>query len=262
MKLAVSNIAWAAEQDEAVYEKMRELGFTGLEIAPTRIFPEQPYAHREEACAWGTRMRRQYGLEIPSMQSIWYGRTERIFGTQEERRELLKYTKQAILFAADIGCKNLVFGCPRNRTLPENVDAETAIPFFQEIGAYASAHGTTIGLEANPSIYHTNFLNTTEQALEWIERTGSPGLQLNLDVGTMLYGNESADLLVGRVGMVSHVHISEPMLAPVQPRALHWELKEILLRENFTGVVSIEMGQCRNNGQLFEVMNYIAKLFK
>ena len=43
MKLSISNIAWSADQDEKVYGMMQQLGFTGLEIAPTRIFPEKPY---------------------------------------------------------------------------------------------------------------------------------------------------------------------------------------------------------------------------
>ena len=45
MKLAVSNIAWKEQHDEAVYALMRHYGFTGLEIAPTRFFPEVPYSH-------------------------------------------------------------------------------------------------------------------------------------------------------------------------------------------------------------------------
>ena len=42
-KLAISNIAWHKNDDEAVYTAMQQAGFTGLEIAPTRIFPVQPY---------------------------------------------------------------------------------------------------------------------------------------------------------------------------------------------------------------------------
>ena len=52
MKLSISNIAWAAEDDEKIYEMMKEYSFTGLEIAPTRIFPEAPYDKLEEASKW------------------------------------------------------------------------------------------------------------------------------------------------------------------------------------------------------------------
>ena len=39
MKLSISNIGWEKKDDKAVYQFMKKYGFTGLEIAPTRIFP-------------------------------------------------------------------------------------------------------------------------------------------------------------------------------------------------------------------------------
>lgn len=261
MKLAISNIAWPAEQDEIMYEKMTEFGFTGLEIAPTRIFPERPYEHLEEAMRWREELHRRYGFEIPSMQSIWFGRTESIFGTLEEQKILQRYTYQAIDFAAAIGCRNLVFGCPKNRCVPEGTDPDTAIPFFQKIAEYAVSKNVVIGLEANPPIYHTNYINTTSQVLELIEKVASPGLQLNLDVGTMLYNQENVSELVGKVHYISHVHISEPMLAPVEPKALHQELKEVLYKENYNGYISIEMHQNDERNRLVVAIKYMAKFF-
>ena len=52
MKLSISNIGWLSKQDSRVYEMMKKYGFSGLEIAPTRIFPENPYDHLKEAGEW------------------------------------------------------------------------------------------------------------------------------------------------------------------------------------------------------------------
>ena len=49
MKLSISNIAWDGSQDGKVYELMIWYGYSGLEIAPTRIFPEAPYSKNTEA---------------------------------------------------------------------------------------------------------------------------------------------------------------------------------------------------------------------
>lgn len=106
MKLSISNIGWDAEQDEAVYRLMGAYGFSGLEIAPTRIFPEAPYSQREAAKRWSENLKAQYGFGVSSMQSIWYGRQEKLFGNEEERQVLLAYTKEAIDFAAAVGCGN------------------------------------------------------------------------------------------------------------------------------------------------------------
>lgn len=260
MKLAVSNIAWPIEESGRAYALMGRYGFSGLEIAPTSLFPQAPYSRLEEARAWQQGLSRDYGFAVPSMQSIWYGRTEALFGTEEERRALLDYTKAAIDFAAAIGCGNLVFGCPRNRNLPPDADPALAVPFFRELGRYAHAHGTAIGIEANPPLYHTNYLNTTAQALELIREAGSPGLRLNLDVGAMVENGESVSLLEGKVGLISHVHISEPGLPPIRPRPLHGELRDLLRQEGYTGWVSVEMGKS-GLGAVEEALAYVEGVF-
>lgn len=258
MKLSISNIGWKQPQDDAVYELMKQYGFTGLEIAPTRIFPEAPYEDCAAAKAWSQQMKRDFGFVIPSMQSIWYGRQENIFGSVEERQLLLDYTKKAIDFAAAIGCHNLVFGCPRNRNLPEGVDAAVAVPFFKELGDYAASQGTVIGMEANPPIYNTNFVNDTLSALALIKEVDSSGFKLNLDVGTMIQNEEQLEELVGQVSYINHVHISEPGLKPIEARELHKSLLELLVEENYDGYVSIEMGTVEDIALLEQAMKYLS----
>lgn len=261
MRLSVSNIAWDCARDEAVYELMRKYGYTGVEIAPTRIFPENPYDRLGEAKTWSEDLRTRYGFQIPSMQSVWYGRQESIFGSDGERQTLLSYTKKAIDFASVTGCRNLVFGCPRNRNLPDGAEPEAAVAFFRELGEYAVQKGTVIGMEANPPIYNTNYINTTESALELIHQVDSDGFRLNLDVGTMIENDESVKMLAGNVRYISHVHISEPYLAPVQTRPLHAELRDLLLAEDYQGYVSIETKRQDNTDALERQMAYVAAVF-
>ena len=216
MILSISNIAWTADNDEKVYGFMKDHGFSGLEIAPTRIFTETPYEDLSAAESWKEDLQTNYGFTVPSMQSIWYGRKEKLFGTVEEREALLSYTKKAVDFAQTIGCGNLVFGCPVSRSVPEGKDAGSAISFFRELGEYACAHQTVIAMEPNPKIYNTNFINTTEEAFDLIKAVDSKGFLLNLDMGTMIENGESADILKGRTDLINHVHVSELQLSPVR----------------------------------------------
>lgn len=261
MMLSISNIAWAAERDDLVYGLMERYGYSGLEIAPTRIFPQGPYDRLEEAGAWAEGLKKRRGLSIPSMQSIWYGRQEKLFGSPEERRTLADYTKKAVDFAAAIGCKNLVFGCPRNRDVPRGADTSAAAGFFRALGGYAARRGTAIGMEANPPVYHTNYINDTTSALELIEQVGSEGFKLNLDVGTMICNGERVRDLIGKVRLIQHVHISEPGLAPVERRALHKELKQLLADEGYPGAVSIEMARVDDMAVLEDKMDYVRSIF-
>ena len=261
MKFSISNIAWSAENDKAVYAMMNKYGFTGLEIAPTRIFLNEPYTRLNEAKKWSQNLNSVYGFCIPSMQSIWFGKTERIFASEEERNCLIQYTKQAIDFAETIGCKNLVFGCPRNRAIPENMEQaqayDIAVKFFKELGDYAALRNIVIGMEANPPIYNTNFVNTTASALELISAVDSKGFRLNLDVGTMIYNNESVEILADKIHLINHVHISEPYLKPVQKRDLHTDLISMLSNADYNGFISIEMGKTDEMCILKETMCYV-----
>ncbi len=261
MKLSISNIAWEEQQDTEIYARMKEKGFCGLEIAPTRIFPEQPYEKRKEAYLWSRNLKKEYGFSVCSMQSIWFGRQEKVFGSEQERQLLIAYTKKAIDFAAAVECGNLVFGCPRNRNLPDGGKPEFAVGFFRELGDYAASKGTVIGMEANPPIYHTNYINDTLSALELVEDVDSEGFRLNLDVGTMIQNGEDISELNGKVGLINHVHISEPGLRPIEKRELHMELRDILLRENYRGFVSVEMGRTENITLIDGILEYIRGVF-
>lgn len=261
MRLSISNIGWKEAQDGAVYALMQSHGFFGLEIAPTRIFPQNPYENISSAQKWAEDIREKYGFSVPSMQSIWYGRSERLFGSQEERTALLEYTKKAIDFASAIGCGNLVFGCPRNRAIPEMAKEQVAIDFFKTLGDYSAAKGTIIGMEANPPIYNTNYINTTQSALDLVARVNSPGFKLNLDVGTMVCNGETVDIIRDAVDMISHVHISEPGLKAIQKREFHNELAQCLRVEGYSRFVSIEMGIQEEIAVLKSALEYVEMVF-
>lgn len=261
MKLSISNIGWAKENDTSVYNLMKKYGFHGLEIAPTRIFTELPYDKKEEAEEWSLDIKNEYGFSVSSMQSIWFGRQEKIFGCDEERNALLEYTKKAIDFAANIGCENLVFGCPRNRNIPDDADESVAVVFFKELGDYAYSKGTVIGMEANPPIYNTNFINDTKSALNLIEKVNSMGFRLNLDLGTIIQNDEDVSELIGKVPLINHVHISEPGLKPIEERSIHIELKTLLEKEGYNRFISIEMGKVDDIGILEEKMDYVRRIF-
>ena len=260
MNLSISNIAWNGAKDEEVFALMHKYGFAALEVAPTKIIASEPYKHLSEAARWAQDVRKKYGFGISSMQSIWYGRTEKLFGTEDERAFLLEYTKGAIDFANAIGAKNLVFGCPKNRNRPDGADTNIAVRFFREAGDYAAAKNTCIGMEANPAIYGTNFVNTTADAFALVEEVASKGFRLNLDIGTMIEGGESAEILRGRVRLINHLHISEPYLKRIEARTLHNEVISLLRAEGYDKFISIEMSEQKDISNIESVMRYVYEI--
>lgn len=261
MKLAASNIAWGAEQDGEMLELLRTLGFCGLEIAPTRVFPEAPYDKLVQARDYAGKLHEQYGLRVASMQSILFGVGQNLFAAREERAFLLDYLRKAIDFAQALGCANLVFGCPKNRNMAmpgQPGQRDIALGFFTELAEYAAARGTVIAMEPNPVIYGTNFLNTTEEAFAFVREVNHAGCKVNIDTGTMIYNGEDAALLEANAAWVHHIHISEPNLAPIERRALH----EALFELPCSGYVSLEMKRPDHIETVKEALWYIQSLVK
>ena len=261
MNLSISNIAWSSDNDELIYEMMKSLGFNGLEIAPTRLFPNAPYDHLDEAREWKERLFKKHGFKISSMQSIWFGRKELLFGSSEERRALIEYSKKAVLFANALGCKNLVFGCPRNRITSDSSDLQIAKDFFYEIGEFALKYDTAFGIEANPPLYNTNYLNDTKSAIELIEEVNSEGIKLNLDIGTMIENGESVSILQDKVHLINHVHVSEPYLKVIEQRKMHNDIAQALKTSCYNKFVSIEISKQEDVVLLKDVLVYVKSIF-
>jgi sugar phosphate isomerase/epimerase len=260
MKLSISNIAWAADDDQHMYEFLRSNEFSGIEIAPTRIIPTAPYDHLQQALAFKAQMD-SFNLKISSMQSIWYGRTENIFNSAQERQALIAYTHKAIDFAQSIDCNNLVFGSPKNRTYQSSTQISESIPFFKTIADYAHQHHTCIALEANPPIYNTNFINTTTQAITFVQTIAHPALKTNLDFGTIIQNEESLSQIEENISLINHIHISEPFLAVPQKRFQHRELAQILIKKEYKNFISIEMKNPGNLDQVKQTIAYVKEVF-
>lgn len=264
MKLSISNIAWAKEYDEEMYSYLNTKKINGIEIAPTRIFEANPYMKLKNAKEYKKYIKDRYSLEVSSIQSIWFGKLQNMFNSEDERKELINYTKMAIDFAAEINCNNLVFGCPKNRNI-NNKDYDNtkiALEFFRELGNYALKKNTVLAIEPNPTIYGTNFINTTKEAFDIVKSINNEGIKVNVDLGTIISNEESLYILAENINLINHIHISEPYLEKIQIREIHKELVEILKCNDYKKYVSIEMKNLNDLDSLKDTISYILKIFK
>lgn len=260
MKLAISNIAWEPGDDAFMLQELPRHGCAALEIAPTRVFPEQPYAKLPQAKAFATQLKQTTGMPVCSMQSIWYRRTESIFGTAQEVAALVEYTKDAILFAQAMGCPNLVFGCPKNRIVPPGSQPEEAVGFFRTVGAFAQENGCVIALEAVPVSYGTNFLNETRQLYDFVRLVDSAGVGMNLDFGTLFVNREDPAQIADYLPSTSHVHISENALEGIQDRPEHRTFLAALKASGYSRYVSIEMKNQNSPAKVLDTVDYVRRV--
>lgn len=261
MKLSISNIAWNKECNNIIYKFMQDNGFEGLEIAPTQLIGAMPYDNTIKAKDIVFNLKKEFNLEISSMQSIWHGKSERIFFSEKERNILVDYTKKAIDFATNINCRNLVFGSPRNRIIQSDKQYAIAIDFFKQIGEYAKKNNTYIALEANPVIYNTNFINTHKEAFEFVKDVNSEGLKINFDFGTLIANKEDIYDIKNYFECINHIHISEPYLNEIEQRKEHKILSSILKEQNYNKYISIEMKNLNDIQKVKDILLYVKNIF-
>lgn len=277
MKMSVSNIAWPASKDPQMYDFLEAHEVKGLEIAPTRVLGSDPYSNLGSASSWASSLFERYGLVVSSIQSIWYGRNENIFNSKYDRQALLDYTKQAIRFAKTIRCKNIVFGCPKARNVPEGIPMQMALgialEFFDELGDYAHQNDVVVAIEANPPMYGTNFLNTTKSVIDFLKDLGNAGCRLNLDLGAIIDEFSLEDdvdcvpdafgaLVHDAVPYTHHVHLSEPGLKPLRHYDLCRALITCLDEYGYDSFVSIEMKESDDFEGLKECIESVRTLMK
>lgn len=250
MNIAISNIAWEPNEDEAVNELLNQWQIQGIEVAPPKYFAHPDKATGQEINTihdiWQKR-----GKQIVATQSILYGHPElTIFDSSEVRQNTLAYLKQMIWLSAQLGAKAIVFGSPKNRQR-KNVSLEQALTiaesFFYELGECAQENGVYFCIEPNSPVYEADFATNTQEAITLVKLVNHPNFCLHLDVGVMTINNENyLSCIEQSLPFLRHFHISEPYLNPVsESKVPHDTIANYLRKIDYQYWISIEM---RNNG--------------
>ncbi|WDZ82437.1 sugar phosphate isomerase/epimerase family protein [Micromonospora cathayae] len=244
MKVAISNIAWQPADDEKVADLLRHAGVAGLEVAPTRIWPDLAAVSLDQAHTYGRSWARA-GLPVVAAQSLLYGRPDlTLFGPEQE--EFVAYLCRVIDLCAAMGATALVFGSPRNRQrhgLPVEAADRIAVDVFGRLAERANAAGASLCLEANPAVYGADYLLRAAEAAALVVAVDSPGLRLHLDTACMALAGDDASACVHRFApLLRHAHLSEPDLAAVgTPDRGHADFVAALRAVDYDRYLSVEM---------------------
>ncbi len=246
MKIAISNIAWEPREDEAVGRILNERGISGIEVAPTKLWPDLAAAD-EFAIAAYRKFWEDREIRIVALQSLLFGRPDlTVFGDRDLRRQTLEYLEHAVRIAAGLGARVLVFGSPKNRRaghLRHEAALDQAAEFFAKLSAVAHSAGVSIGFEPNPDSYGCDFVQTAAQGRELVRRVSHPGFQLHLDAAIMTMNGEDIETEIeNSIRRLVHFHVSEPGLGVIgEGQVDHARIARSLDVQGYNGWASIEM---------------------
>ncbi len=246
MKLSISNIAWPLSEEENFLKVIKECGSSGVEIAPSKLWPEPVRSTKEErrryrSLAWDN------GLEIPAIQALLYTRRDLgLFLSPEIEEETIEYLKRLCELASDLGAKVLVFGSPGNRkrgAMPTEDAFSKAASFFSRLAASAERLGVCVCIEPlRPD--ETDFITKAADGARLAAMVDNPGFGLHLDAKAVAAeGSDYADLIKGVKGKFSHFHINDPDLREVNSTGTvdHFAMGKALRQSGYDRYVSIEM---------------------
>lgn len=248
MNLAVSNLAWPVERDAEVAAVLRPLGVRGIEVAPTKIWPNPLDVTPDDVAAY-RRFWAGHGFEIIAAQSLLFGRPDlTLFESEEARADTHEYLARIIQVCAALGAGPLVFGSPKNRRLGPLTHDEafrTAVEFFDDLADIAQAEDTCLVLEANPPQYGADFVTTAGEAIDLVSAVNHPHFRLHLDTACMTLAGDDPDEAFRAFPLLFHFHASAPNLEPPSPAdgVDHAAFAKRLRQCGYARWVSLEMRQ-------------------
>lgn len=251
MRLAISNIAWDIDEDEAIAKLLHRFHVDAIDVAPGKYFHE-PAKARDKDIARIKHWWAEQGIEITGMQSLLFGTSGlNIFGSSEVEDATLQHLTAVCRIGAGLGAKRLVFGSPKNRDRTGLSDQQTmdlADSFFQRLGNVAKDHGVVICLEPNPSCYGANFMINSAETAQVVRQIAHPAIRMQLDTGALaINGEDPGAVLKDSSSLIGHVHASEPNLLPLGDGGTdHVKVVAALVEHLPNHLVSIEMLATKN----------------
>ena len=246
MKRAVSNIALPAGDHCGLLPVLADLGFQGLEVAPSRVWedtwhglgPSQVQAYRQAV--------EKAGLTGTGLHSLFFDQPEMtIFGGRETRRKTLDFLSHLSGLCRDLGGKVLIFGSPnaRRRGAMESWDAhKVAAEFFDEFVAATRDHGTVLCLEPlGPK--DTDFCGPLREIMQFRDEFHQNGLGLQIDARALTAHDEIDDAVFNDAAPdLVHVHANATDLGELLPDDPidHDRIGTLLRDIGYSGFVSLE----------------------
>jgi D-psicose/D-tagatose/L-ribulose 3-epimerase len=166
----------------------------------------------------------------------------------EEAPAGVAYLESCIEVAAQVGSPvvagplySAVGRCWRASAEEREADLARLVPTLRALGDFAAARGVKLGLETL-NRFETSFLNTTEQALELIERVDHPSVGLALDLFHLGIEEKSpGDALRAAGRHLVHLQVAENDRGTPGTGHLPWADVAAALREiDYRGRVVIE----------------------
>jgi len=230
MRFAICNELYTDWHLQDVFEHAAKVGYDGVEISPF-TFCERV---TDVSAAERRRMREaaeRAGVEIVGLHWLLV-KPEGLHISHPDE--------------ADVGGKVMIFGSPKQRSLVEGLTREAAweraARTYSEVMPAAQERGVTICFEPlAPEL--TDFINTADEAREFIRTVNHPNFRLILDVRAMSTEEKPTPQIIREsAGILRHVHSNDDNdLGPGMGSQDYDGIAAALRDIDYSGYLSVEI---------------------
>jgi len=244
MKFSCSNIAWSYDQEPMALDILKKHNITGIEVAPTVIWPNWENATGDNAKLYKNILQDK-GFEIPAMQAIMFGKHATSIFNKADQEKIISHMITVAELSKNLEAKSIVFGSPklRNTELPMEDAINEVLPFFRKIATYFNDSGSCFCIEPCGKTYGSNFITSAVEASVLVNAVSHSGFGIHIDSSALYEADESIDMVWENIkNNIKHYHISEPGLNDFCNSTIPHEYNlNWLKRHEYKGWYSVEM---------------------
>ena len=244
MKLGLSNIALSPYSHLNELSKLSEMGFSGLEVAPSRVWRDTWSGLSSESIELYRRETEVAGLSIVGLHSLFYDHPDLgMFSTGDIRSQTLNYLVHLSKVCRDLGGVTLIYGGGRWRgDIPKKNAFTIAGEFITDLITRVEKHGTVFCFEPLAEC-DSDFINSAYESIDLVSKVNHKSFKVQLDAKALVANNElSPKVFQAAKHFLAHVHLNEPDLGilgcsgTIDNSAIAGFLKDI----QYDGYVSLE----------------------
>ncbi|GIW87008.1 MAG: AP endonuclease [Isosphaeraceae bacterium] len=217
MKLAFSTNAYMKYPFAEAAERIRSLGYAGLELMadvphawPAGLLPETKREIRAVMERTGLAFSNVNAFMMNAIadyrQPYWY--PSFIEPDEGYRRVRIDHTRRALSLCAELGAPHITTepGGPLALGQSRSAAIDLFVEVLKPLAEHAEACGVGLLIEPEPGL----LIETTDQYLEVAERVGSPAVGLNFDVGHAFCMGEDIPAQIRKLAsQIRHFHVED-----------------------------------------------------
>ncbi len=247
MKYAICNETFQDWPFEKAFAYAREVGYTGIEIAPFTLAASATEVSKEQRDLFRDQIS-DSGLECVGLHWL-LAKTEGFYLTTPDeavRQRTSDYLAELARLCRDLGGSIMVLGSPQQRNLLDGVSHGQGLDYAAEVVRAAMPVledcGVTLALEPLGR-GEGDFLNTAASGIELAKLVDSPNCRLHLDVKAMSdEGKPIDDIIRDSSDWTAHFHANDPnLLGPGMGEVEFDPIFSALEETAYDGWVSVEV---------------------